>query len=466
MNYSSKIAFIGLSFCAVLLFVFAIASLFTSTISISVFFLFLSVLFFFVSYFLTQDLLAPGGLFALVGFGCIAFANIPLSLSHQPWSPKLWLTLIIGFSAYFIGSLAAHFISRTHAPPRASTCSRGALQLHEHRLNFVILTLFLVAFSAFAYEAFIAGGLPIFADDKNLAYFLFKQKYVHYFVSLFVVCSGLISVSLCLFRKRISLILLWILSIFCLISILDRGTAMWALIMTLVPYHYLKKPFTFKKGVILFPAYLLIIALLGNFRTSKYADFGINYIAGIHLPQYTTFFTHPYVYFSTSIENLDREIRYADAQGYDYGLHALAPIITFSGFKGRFPMPPDFTTLDDSAFNTPTSLQPFYRDFGLLGVFLGPLFLGFFLGVLHERIRHSKRPILYILVYANFIMPILSIAHFYLMTFPPTYFYVAAFFLSILFAERRPRYSKIKSYSDLPSPPRTAQMSHAPCDRA
>lgn len=427
-----------------------IAILVDPKVNLTIIFLLFGVLVFFLCYFRYKDIFSPIGLFSLFWFSAIGLSNLKLSTYQSEFTSILWLVLLLGGFSYLMGAGCFDVLSRksfvVYQNKYGLLKHRFAAMVNRKRLARSIVILFIMCFSAFLYEAYQAGGLPILAEDKLYAYVNFAQHYIHYLtISLVIVC-GLISLYFSLFGFILWMLILFILSLLSLVATLARWEVIWALFVFLIPYHYLGEKITLRKTIIYMVPILSLIVMLGSLRTIHAGLDYINRIGGIELPPALYIFSWPYLYFATSIENLQQEIIYVAKYGYDFGIHTFLPLLAFSGLKSIVHIPYYAVS---TGFNTGTFLQPFYRDFGIIGVIVFPFMIGFALSYIYLKIRTTKKPILWIMLYSVLIIPIIASISNSLFTQPSIYFFFVILLAVYTYIRRKNRKPSLTKYNSL-----------------
>lgn len=410
-------------------------------IGLSIIFLLLGISIFIVTYFLYKDILNPVGLFSFVWLCAIGLSNLHLSPLQSEWTSELWLVLLSGYFAFLTGSflaVAPPFLAGKVNFQFSLSNEREFLKIKisKNRLKKLIVFLFIISSVAYLYEAYNVGGLPIFSENPLQAYMQFPMHYIHYLAVVMVPLCSLIGLYFALYERPLWMKLSLGVIIFFLVARLARWELIGAILGFLVPIHYLSKRLKLRHFFIFLIIILITIMILGNLRTffSLEGWNYINVIYGLKLSPAYSMFSWPYVYFASSIENLNKEISLME--NYTLGLHTMKPLLAVIGEKGIIPnyLAPGVNI----GRQTGTFLLPYYSDFGFIGILIFPFIIGFFTSMVHLlSIKHGKNQSLWIMVYSILIMPILAMGSNNMFAEVSIYFYIAVFLFAYFYITLR-----------------------------
>lgn len=362
---------------------------------------------FLISYKHYKDVLNPLGIFSIIWFSSIGISQLMLSEVQRPWSPSMWFVVLGSGFCFIIGNLSYSFFANSTDKPSRK------LELKNHyskqRLKIIIIVIFLLSLAAYLFEIYKFGGIPLFTKSRIAAYMTFGVRFVHYLtVSSILVCILVYLYQKLFFpEKKLLLNVLFIVSLFIIISNLATGQLIIILVGIFTIKNYLdKKRFKLKSLIILFIIATLILVLLTGFIRSSHSD--VAYIKQIgkpiiEIPDRLSPLFLPYLYISTSFENLQLEIEQRDE--FYYGTQTSFPIWAFTFLKGYFQSEYYITP---EGFNVGTYLRPYFADFGFLGVMIIPFLLGLIITIFYYSLR-LKPTILKILIYSLFIYGLIII---------------------------------------------------------
>ena len=390
-----------------------------------------------VTYFLYKDILNPVGLFSLIWLGAIGLSNLHLSPLQSKWTGKLWLILLTGYFGFLIGNFLAtvplylkdKFNSQV---PLDNEIDFLKVHISKSRLEKLIISLFIISSIAYLYEAYNIGGLPIFSEKPLQSYVQFAMPKIHFLAVIMIPLCSLIGLYFALYERPSWMKLTLGVIFFFLVARLARWELIWGIIGFLVPNHYLNKRLKPRHFLIFFSIIMSFITILGVLRT-LYVLEGWNYINviyGLNLSPSYIGFSWIYVYFASSIENLNEEML-ALGNNYTFGLYTLRPLLAIIGKKDIIPK--HFTPELLEGW-TGTFLLSFYSDFGLVGALIFPFIIGFFTSRIHFlSIKHNRNRVFWIMLYSMLVVPILSVGSNDMFTEVTIYFFIIVLSLAYFY---------------------------------
>jgi len=391
-------------------------------------FLIVGVSLFFLFYKSYKDIFNPLGIFSIVWFSSIGISQLMVSEVQNPWTISTWFVVLGSSIAFIIGAISYLFLADTKIG--FSKKSKLINNYSQRRLKLAIILLFVLSFSAYLFEVWKGGGIPLFSETRIATYMTFGIRFIHYLtVSSIVVC-----ILIYLYRKifpnekKLLLNIIFIVSLFIIVSLLAFGHLLIILIGIFVIKYYLsEKKLKLKNFIWLIVFSILAFTLLTGFIRSSHLD--IAYIKqigkpAINIPDRLSSIFLPYLYVSTSFENLQLEIQ--QREQFYYGTQTTFPIWAFTQLKNYFQ--PDYY-ITPEGFNTGTYLRPYYVDFGLGGILILPFLLGLIIAILYYSLR-IKPTILKILVYSFCVYGLMTV--FFANAFSmPTFWYFLILFIII-----------------------------------
>jgi hypothetical protein len=308
------------------------------------------------------------------------------TLLHAP-SLLFSLTMLISLIAFPLGYYITSATPKTISQQKCDHSSTIMLALN--RIGYLFY------FAAYIYELSIAGWiLPIFAEDKLLAYYTFPQQFVHYFVVLSIPISLLYSYLYWTQSKGSALDHLTILSMILLnSSILARAVVMTQLFVTIY-FWFVSRKIKLNTGQIVAFTFsiLLFITTIGYFRTGGSFRILLD-IGGLsHWPEWTVPLAWIYIYFSTSIENFRFIYHHYELTSISGGLRTfIIYIFTLFQIKDLIPYQGGFE-ISSGGFNTCGIYLAAYLDFDLMF----PIYF-LLLGMITCILKHSNKLIIKLL---------------------------------------------------------------------
>ena len=339
------------------------------------------------------------GIFFLSWIGGQVLAMLRLSFLQREWSWQMWLLLCVSVIFFALGSETAKRIKlfkgrgtdrkRAEMLPAAESLGRATVLL----AGLSILCL-LIEFAVLKY-------LPIFSPKPH-AYSYFHLKGLHYItVSAMYVPSLAVLYQL---RKKkehseksrldrmvlVSACAALLVPIVCV----SRYQLFMAVFLALICYLLAGNHLTKKMLICLFIAAIIGYAVLTILRRHD-----IEYLNSIFEPRWKhmpIFITQPYMYIANNYENLNYLTE--KVPPYAFGARSLAPLWSLTGLVKMFPSLGEFPTYCvKEELITLTCFYDSYYDFGIPGVCLLAVFMGW-CGEKTQRFTwNSQNPVAYFL---------------------------------------------------------------------
>lgn len=423
-------------------------------------------------------LLDPAALFSIAWIGGAGVSALKLSRLQTDWETLTWVCFFAAWCAFALGNRFARSRRRGQnnavgqrrgesvfvqtAPDSGSAaCSRTAGRI----LNSMLL-LTAVSLGCFFFEAQRLGYVPLFTVDTPHAYSYFHVSGVHYFTVSCVLVPALFVLYLEELRQHCACLreadgalsgqrLFWRLlalgyggrlctAFFCTIAALlipVLCVSRFQLIFAVVLAAFVKLMLSGMRlsgRRLLFLAALFLLCMVPVYVGLTVARaHDVTYLNGIFEmkdPRTPIFFTQPYIYIANNFDNFNCLVRDLPADGHTFGLRMLFPLWALSGLKFLFPALVSFPLYVTKAeLTTVTLFYDAFYDFGLLGIVLFGLLLGFAAGKLFLAAANCRnmqaRPAL-LLIFAQLCFYLLFSFFTTWFSNPTTWFYLA---LSLLF---------------------------------
>ena len=373
----------------------------------------------------TQETLTLRGLLALGLLGGEGIARFQLSHLSTDWTLETWLSF---YFFYFIFDLSAHILEdqrneRKHTQPEEERIARlkearfqtSLCDIHYFRC--VLFAFLVISWTAFIFEAWKLGFVPLFTVDTPHAYSYFHVKGIHYFTTLVVLTPSVSMLYLDARRKRnlrpdVLAILGLMLPIILTILLVSRFQFLLDVILAV--FTGLLSGRHYKLWQLLLLIGMMITAYV--FITIERAH-SVEYLNGIFEmknPATPIFITQPYMYIANNYDNFNVMTR--ELTNHSHGLRMLYPFVTLSGLKFFLPSLaegfPLFVTKEE--LTTVTMLYDAWYDFGILGIAGFAIVLGLATGHVATARRNDQNPFS-ILLYAQ-------LAFYYMFSFFTTWF--------------------------------------------
>ena len=410
-------------------------------------------------YLRTQTTLNLRGLLALGLIGGEGVARFQLSRLSTVWTTETWLSFYL---FYLIFDLSAQLIDNERATrSECSTAHRVSRRIRVERpdaeptgvadgailskssllgeemlpdLSFfrhAIAGLLVISWTAFIFEAWQLGFVPLLTVDTPHAYSYFHVKGVHYFTTLAVLTPAVSMLYLGMRRKRglrpdALAVLGLLLPIILTILMVSRFQFMISVILAIFVAMLSGRHYKLWQLLLLLTLMIAAYVFISIERAHS-----VEYLNGIFEmkdPSTPIFITQPYMYIANNYDNFNVMTR--ELTIHAHGLRMLYPFLTLSGLKFFVPTLaqgfPLFVTKEE--LTTVTMLYDAWYDFGLAGIVFFALVLGFVSGAVADARRTDQNPFS-VLIYAQ-------LAFYYLVSFfttwfsnPATWFYLGISFM-------------------------------------
>ena len=340
------------------------------------------------------DPLSPARVLGFVWSLAIALTELKLSALQYVWTLDSWAVLLTGVSCFLGGTFIAYVLNLRKGMVPISTMRQLLREerVHEGRLFWLICAS--VAVYSFSYIAnyLMRGFLPFFAIEKSrlefnvsgLTLFLFSISFILFFIVLYhVLVTGRRG------RKTI-LVIFSLITAGSTLLLLSRFQLIMTFVICVAFLYYTTRSIRFRTVL---PLLLMMSAFslwISSIRGSHLIAAFLYHESKMRFSQEYAFFTEPYMYVVMNLENFARTVSLSDY--HTYGYYTFDFMTAISGLKYWIV---EYFNLNRapflvSGYNTYPALWWFYMDFGVGGVALIPLILGFGTGALYYRMR--QRP--------------------------------------------------------------------------
>ncbi len=377
-----------------------------------------------------DDYFAPLGLFCIGWLIPLGVSELSLSSMQEPLDNLTWV-LVVGSTVTYLAGLA--IVSMVYKRPKHKPVLLGVeASLSARRLQVAMVALLVLAVIAYAYEAYLAGGIPIMAsvENRTTAYRNFPIAFVHYATVSAIPAAVLAVLHFRLFGRsdwKLPAIILLLASLL-IFSMLARQELLLIVVASLMVVAYTaRKPITATPLLAGMMALLLFFVLIGRGRggTSEFAA----QLSGTYLPSWASGFVWPYLYLAVNFTVL-QFLTHANLSS-TLGAHTLQPILSLTLTRRYFPLPN--VEEEFGWFNTFTYLWPLYSDFRVVGTLFIPTIYGAFTGWYYFRFRNNPTPSR-VLIYTLIAFTTLFFFQSNGFSFAPYYVFAFEFWLAIKYA--------------------------------
>jgi oligosaccharide repeat unit polymerase len=360
-----------------------------------------------------SDFFSPGKLFALVWAFVIFMTEFKFSSLQREWSLYSWIVLLTGVSSFLVGTFMVYVINITR-PFNSLQNLREVIQTKDkynfHNLYFVIVIIFSLYSFSYLVEVVQLGGLPLlsaFPDRARMELGIFG---LHLFVNsipiLLFLCIEYFVLKSNDRKKKFIVGSIFFFSFASYFFLLERYHYFLLFVMAFGLLYYGSKIITFKKSIITIIVFIYLINLLQSIRISRYAAQFFYIISKMKYSMDYAAFTGPYMYVTMNLENFSRGVD--NIREHSYGLLSADWIAALTGIK--HPTAEYFGINSGkyitSSFNTFPFMWDYFYDFGLVGVAVLPMILGFWISTIYYKMRTSSE-LKWMVIYAFFIFVII-----------------------------------------------------------
>ena len=330
---------------------------------------------------LLDDYFTPPAIYNF--FWAFALGALELGwVSFDPLRSQAWQAITLGYAGFLCGCLVVALHSFTR-PDRlvARPCFE---RTDRQKLEKALLIMFLLGVTGFLVQLVHLQsqmGLTTFLTSPREAREMYTNvKYIGFFNILNVANFVLALAYLVLYRKPqkwVVLILLWALATTFLTT--DRTRFFYMVIWSFYLVVYLYRRVSFSPRLVLGGAVTLFalfafFVLIAKFYKKEAFEDNMEFV---NVPQEYAVVVDPYIYLTGSFPVFQAFLD--DKQELTFGKYSFGPIVKLieliypeferENLVGKFYRVP-------IELNAATYLEPFYRDFGVFGILIGPFILG------------------------------------------------------------------------------------------
>lgn len=338
-----------------------------------------------------ENLTELRALFTLAWVGGQGIACLKLSRLQSDWLPVTWLCFFLIYIGFGIGY---EWSGRKQKVPRQELCKD---EIQAGRLFICIMCLAAASLVCFVFEAIRVGFIPLFSKEPH-AYSYFHVSGVHYFTISCILIPAVTVLYLKVGRvkgrkEKILLLLANIEAVAIPVLCVSRFQLLFAVGFAVVTYIMVYDSIRLRTLGLLLAALIPVYVILTVFRHHDVA-----YLNGIFEMKYgkmPIFITQPYMYVANNFENFNCMAEQLGS--HSFGMRMLFPVFALTGLKFVFPQLTSYAVyLTKPELTTLTMFYDAYYDFGVPGVFLFAVLLGYAAGRIARTIKGSSNPATYL----------------------------------------------------------------------
>jgi oligosaccharide repeat unit polymerase len=339
------------------------------------------------------DILSPGRIFGFVWLVSIGLADLKLSGFQHDWSTVSWILLLVPIVAFLTGTFAV-YVLHLESPMMPIAAMRERLKrekVQESRLFWLICVSVGVYITAYTINYMVKGWLPIEAAERGVSRVEFNitgLSFLTYLVPaiLFFIVLYFVKVRGNIARKAfLAVLLLFVVGSFLLF--ISRFQIIIVFVLCFTYFYYGTHRIKVSTALVMFLAATGFFYWISSIRLSHLVAAFLYWTSKMKFSPDYAFLTEPYMYLVMNLENFARAVNQLDYHTYGYFSFDFVTAIAGLKYWAYEYFNLDRTPFLISGYNTYTSFWPLYLDFGVVGLSLFPLMLGFGTSLLYRRLR-------------------------------------------------------------------------------
>lgn len=371
---------------------------------------------------------SPPAVFSISWIGGAGVSCLKLSRLQTDWESLTWISIFCAYIAFIAGySLSNYIAGRKDKNRKADDPARKKKAVQQRKkavhsfsenkesaeLNRVLYIMLnaiaAVSVISFLTEAYILGYIPLFTTDTPHAYSYFHVSGLHYFTVSFCLLPALGAV--CLWNeyksddqgkalqlstaRRADITLCMSAGVLIPILLVSRYQLFFGILLAgfsllVLNGSHLNVKLNLKTVSAVLAA-LVILTALYVFITIERAH-SVEYLNSIFEMKYSRlpiFISQPYIYIANNFDNLNCLVK--ELENHTNGLRMLFPLIALTGLKFIKPELCSFPLyVTKEELTTVTLIYDSYYDFGIAGVIIFCLAVGFVIAYIEEKAEGSK----------------------------------------------------------------------------
>ena len=346
-----------------------------------------------------RDIFSPWSIFSLIWFFAVGVSSLGITVYENPWSDFTWFNVLIAMLFFLAGcfiTLSRTKISAGSGADVASIKDRISGWPVSRYLAF-IMPLFIASLAAMAYQYRVSGVIPMFGGAAGYtidtartvaALNSYLQRAALTQVPIFISINMFLLIKNNIRRYiKISLFLIGIISLIAIATLASRFFLGSAIITSIIIYHYLRNRFKLKQVLIVGILIAIVIVSIPVYIRGILPE---KYLESIGFSKAYIWTAPLYLGISMNYFVFDKVVEYVNENGFRYGWLVSYPVRAIFAEKERLDSEIAKYATPGAEWMSATVMGEFYGDFGVVGVALGMLILGFFTSYVY--IRMLKRP--------------------------------------------------------------------------
>ncbi len=346
-----------------------------------------------------RDMLSPGRVFGFIWCFVIGLADLKLSSLQRVWTTDSWIQVLVGPASLFAGLFVVYVLNLNQellSIGGLRSKLRTTMVLDARRMFRIIIALFILFLGAYGSLVLLGKQIPLLSLQPGLARLEFQAfglGLLLHNVEVIVILSALywFCVEATAGKKRVLFAISFI-SIILYTLTLQRFQILMAIIICLMIVYYSTDRL---RLWMLFAFGLTAIAFFYWISATRGGSLFVTYLyraSQMKFDRDYAILTEPYMYFVMSSENFARALPKLDH--YTFGYYSGNFLLSLVGLKHW--IAEYFNIVETpyliSGYNTYTTFWWFYRDFGIMGVWIIPFLYGLVTGSVYSAMRREPSP--------------------------------------------------------------------------
>ena len=349
----------------------------------------------FYNIFYKKELLAPNNLFTLIILSTYAIACLRFSDLQHEYNIWFLLQLVLAILCFRLGY---KFKVKNYNEKFIYT-------YNETKLKKIIYLLFFVVVGSFIVMWIKLGPPPAISKVDRASYFVsgFGTLYLTIDILTFLLIYDLFDKKVMKNKSYMMLLLLIII----IILMANKFQIIYFICQYTVLYNFMKKKINIKALIALVLLILIIFVLYYSviYQGMYISNDDMYMVNKMNFPERYSMLTNPYLYIAFNYENLYYYMSCNDVQ-FGFGYYILQDLLDAFEIKEILYNNCDFLTnqwkenLQYKWLTTGTIFRELYMDFGVIGIYLGCICMGYISKISYKKGINSKS-IFYVYFYAS-----------------------------------------------------------------
>lgn len=361
-----------------------------------------------------SDFFSPARIFLIIWTAAIGLADLKLSRLQVEWSLFGWFMLLSGLIAFLLGIYISYTIfwdKKIKNLVEVRNTIRN-VEINKDRMFKLILVYFVIYIVSYVMEFLIEGYIPLFTPQPDKARKMFGVFGLHLLVNgvnviLFLIVQYFILIKAD-YKRKIFLSIIFLLATGTFLFLLQRYNFFILTVMVFAFIYYSGRNIRLRTFLIMGLVLVGSVMIIRSLRIAQLAEFYFYYMAEMKFSVDYAIFSEPYMYIVMNLENFVHN--FDKIKNHSLGFFTMDFLTALLGIKHVIA---EYFSLDKfpyfiSGYNTFPFYWAYYYDFGILGLFFLPTFLGFMISYVYYKLRTDPNVFRLVLYCIGFIVIVIS----------------------------------------------------------